>query len=237
MIELEGVTRKFGNACVLKDLDLMVNAGDCLAVLGSNGVGKTTLLRIISSLIKPQSGKIYVAGHKYPLESELAREKIGVVFHDPMLYDEFTAFENLQYYGELYGKKCDALTISAALIRVGLETSASKKIKTFSRGMKQRLAIARAIIHEPDILLLDEPYNALDEAGCSMLNGVVDQFRLSDRCVIITSHDLKRLEDTATRYAILDKGRIQKQIQSSEIKSHNVSTWYRHYLSAKEGNP
>jgi len=235
MIELMGVSRKFNSMFVLKDLDLLVQNEECLAVLGSNGSGKTTLLRIVSSLIKHHNGTVRVAGHELPGESELARQKIGVVFHEPMVYEELTPFENLKYYSHLYHNQKSYVSIRAALEKVGLAPFEDKKVAIFSRGMKQRLAIARAIIHEPEILLLDEPYTALDDLGCSMLNEIVHQFAEQGGCVVITSHDLTRLESSATRYIILDGGKIQKEILRSNLVSENAATWYHQYVSTRKG--
>jgi heme ABC exporter ATP-binding subunit CcmA len=234
MIELMEVSRKFNSIYVLKDLDLLVQNGECLAVLGSNGTGKTTLLRIVSSLIRHQKGTVRIAGFELPGESELARKKIGVVFHEPMVYEELTPFENLKYYSQLYGKRKSDASLTAALEQVGLGAFVSKKVTTFSRGMKQRLAIVRAIIHDPEILLLDEPYTALDESGCILLNEIVKQFTAKGGCVVITSHDLTRLENSATRYGILDTGKIQKEIFSSNLHSKNATTWYQEYTSTRK---
>ncbi len=215
MIELMGVSRKFNSMFVLKDLDLLVQNEECLAVLGSNGSGKTTLLRIVSSLIKHHNGTVRVAGHELPGKSELARQKIGVVFHEPMVYEELTPFENLKYYSHLYHNQKSYVSIRAALEKVGLAPFEDKKVAIFSRGMKQRLAIARAIIHEPEILL--------------------HQFAEQGGCVVITSHDLTRLESSATRYIILDGGKIQKEILRSNLVSENAATWYHQYVSTRKG--
>jgi len=164
MIVVKKLVKRFGPITVLRELDLEISSGEFVALLGPNGAGKTTLLRILATLSKPNSGLVKVASYKLPEQAIYVRAQLGVVSHQPLLYGDLTAEENLNFYSRLYN--IASARREQVLELVGLASRKNDLVRTFSRGMQQRLAIGRAILHSPRILLLDEPHTGLDqEAG------------------------------------------------------------------------
>lgn len=219
MIEIQGLVKAFGFLPVLRGLDLTIERGTFLALLGPNGSGKTTLMRILGGLSKPTAGQVKVGGWSLPQEAAAVRAQLGVVAHQPLLYDELTASENLTFYGRLYGLPASALAerVPAVLARVGLAARAGDVVRTFSRGMQQRLAIARAILHEPHVLLFDEPYTGLDQDAAHMLDLLLEDVARDGHTIVMTSHDLNRALNLSTRVAILSRGKIGYEVDSSTI--------------------
>ena len=165
--------RRFGERRAVDRVDVDLAAGECLAVLGPNGAGKSTLLRMVATLLRPDAGEITVCGARLPDEAGDARRAIGYLGHDPLVYLDLTARQNLELYADLYGLDDARDRVDAALDRVGLLARSFDTARTFSRGMAQRLGLARALLHEPSLLLLDEPYAGLDAAGAHLLDGVL----------------------------------------------------------------
>ncbi len=210
LIETEGLTKTFGLLPALQRLDLQIERGECVALLGPNGGGKSTLLRLLCGLSKPSAGIIRVGGWALPGEAAAVRAQIGVVAHKPLLYDTLTAAENLRFFSRLYGLPAgDAdARIRALLAEVGLAKRADDLVRTFSRGMLQRLSIARALLHQPDVLLFDEPHTGLDQAASSMLDAVIVRAREQGRTLVIATHEMERAAQLATRAVILMRGRV-----------------------------
>lgn len=210
LIETEGLTKTFGLLPALQRLDLQIERGECVALLGPNGGGKSTLLRLLCGLSKPSAGIIRVGGWALPGEAAAVRAQIGVVAHKPLLYDTLTAAENLRFFGRLYGVPAgDAdARIRALLAEVGLAKRADDLVRTFSRGMLQRLSIARALLHQPDVLLFDEPHTGLDQAASAMLDAVIVRAREQGRTLVIATHEMERAAQLATRAVILMRGRV-----------------------------
>ncbi len=210
LIETEGLTKTFGLLPALQRLDLQIERGECVALLGPNGGGKSTLLRLLCGLSKPSAGIIRVGGWALPGEAAAVRAQIGVVAHKPLLYDTLTAAENLRFFGRLYGVPAgDAdARIRALLAEVGLAKRADALVRTFSRGMLQRLSIARALLHQPDVLLFDEPHTGLDQAASAMLDAVIVRAREQGRTLVIATHEMERAAQLATRAVILMRGRV-----------------------------
>jgi heme exporter protein A len=156
---------------------------------------QTTFLRILASLSRPTLGEVRVAGYRLPHHAAAVRARLGVVSHLPLLYGDLTAEENLRFYARLYALRGSEARVTEVLELAGLEPRRRDLVRTFSRGMQQRLAIARAVIHDPDVLLLDEPYTGLDQDASSMLDGVLRSVTAQGRTVVMTSHDLARAED------------------------------------------
>ena len=219
MIEIRGLVKAFGFLPVLRGLDLSIERGTFLALLGPNGSGKTTLMRILGGLSKPTAGQVAIGGWNLPQEAGAVRAQLGVVAHQPLLYDELTAAENLRFYGRLYGLRPEALAerVPVVLARVGLAQRAGDVVRTFSRGMQQRLAIARAILHEPHVLLFDEPYTGLDQDAAQMLDLLLQDVARDGHTIVMTSHDLNRALNLSTRVAILSRGKIGYTEASSAI--------------------
>ena len=162
MIRVKKLVKRFGLKTVLRGVDFQAHPGEFVVLLGPNGAGKTTFLRILASLSRPSLGEVSVAGFSLPGQSAAVRRRLGVVSHMPLLYDDLTAEENLQFYGRMYNISSIQARIAEVLELVGLSSRRKDMVRTFSRGMQQRLAIGRAVLHNPDVMLFDEPYTGLD---------------------------------------------------------------------------
>jgi heme exporter protein A len=230
MIIVKKLVKRFGLKTILRGLDFSVEAGEFVALLGPNGAGKTTFLRILATLSRPSMGHVQVAGHQIPNEAAQVRAKLGVVSHLPLLYPDLTAEENLQFYARMYGVTNHGARITEVLNMVGLENRRKDLVRTFSRGMQQRLAIGRAVIHDPEVMLFDEPYTGLDQDASEMLDEVLRSVAAEGRTVVMTSHDLVRAEDLATRFDILSRGVIAASATSKELKNSNLLTFYKQAL-------
>jgi heme exporter protein A len=208
LIVAVNVVKAFGLRPVLRDLNFRVARGSVVALLGPNGSGKTTLLRMLSALSKPTSGTITIGGWTLPNEAAAVRAQLGVVAHLPLLYDDLTADENLRFFARLYSVENARERCAVALERVGLTRRSGELVRTFSRGMQQRLAIARAMLHDPAVMLLDEPYTGLDPNGTAFLDSLIAEWRSAGRTLILSLHDLDRAATIADQVIVLAKGRI-----------------------------
>jgi heme exporter protein A len=231
MIEVKKLIKRFGLKNILRGLDFSVAPGEFVALLGPNGAGKTTFLRILATLSRPSMGTVKVAGHQLPKESAQVRARLGVVSHLPLLYPDLTAEENLRFYAQMYGIANYQSRISEVLEMVGLENRRKDLVRTFSRGMQQRLAIGRAVIHDPEVMLFDEPYTGLDQDASEMLDEVLRSVAAEGRTVVMTSHDLVRAEDLATRFDILSRGVIAASATQKELQNTNLLTFYKQALA------
>ena len=231
MIEVKKLVKRFGLKTILRGLDFSVESGEFVALLGPNGAGKTTFLRVLATLSRPSMGQVKVAGHQLPDEAAHVRAKLGVVSHMPLLYPDLTAEENLRFYGRMYGIGNMEARISEVLEMVGLENRRKDLVRTFSRGMQQRLAIGRAVIHDPEVMLFDEPYTGLDQDASEMLDDVLRSVAAEGRTVVMTSHDLVRAEDLATRFDILSRGVITAFATRKELQNSNLLTFYKQALA------
>ena len=187
MIHARGLAKRYGTKRVLRGLDLDVPRGGFVLVTGPNGSGKTTLLRLVAGLAAPSRGELEVAAD---------RSRIGFLAHEPLVYRELSALENLDLYGRLYRVSERRERIGMLLERFGLWEARREPVSSFSRGMQQRLALCRAFLHDPDLLLLDEPFNALDEAGAALLDGELAGMR--GRTFLVATHDPARLAPLAS---------------------------------------
>jgi heme exporter protein A len=230
MIEVEKLVKRFGLKTILRGLDFSVEPGEFVALLGPNGAGKTTFLRILASLSRPSMGEVMIAGYKLPNEAAQVRARLGVVSHMPLLYPDLTAEENLQFYARMYGITKYQSRITEVLEMVGLENRRKDLVGAFSRGMQQRLAIGRAILHDPEVVLFDEPYTGLDQDASEMLDEVLRSVAAKGRTVVMTSHDLARAEELATRFDILSRGVITASATQKELKKTNLLAFYKQAL-------
>lgn len=231
IITVQNLVKRFGLKVVLRGLDFTVVKGEFVALLGANGAGKTTFLRILATLSKPAMGNVRIANRSLPGESAAVRKMIGVVSHLPLLYGDLTAEENLHFYGKMYNVPSLQERISEILDLIGLSARRRDLVRTFSRGMQQRLAIGRAVLHDPEILLLDEPHTGLDQDACDMLDKALQEVAARGRTVVMTSHDLSRSADLASRFDVISRGRIVASAQSSEVGASQMLTFYRQALA------
>ena len=207
-IAVEGLEKSYRDWPVLWDLDLTVTWGQSLVLFGANGVGKTTLLRILSTSVRPDAGTVRVAGRDLLRQTSEARRRIGVVGHRSFLYEDLTPRENLTYYARLYDVGDREMRVKAALERVGLSSRAGHRVRALSNGMQKRAAIARAILHQPDVLLLDEPEAGLDRDSRRMLGELLAEWTAEGRSAILTTHDVDLGLAWGNRAAVLAGGRV-----------------------------
>ncbi len=231
MIQVHKLIKLFGTKKVLRGLEFEVRAGEFVALLGPNGAGKTTFLRILASLARPTLGEVSVAGYRLPGQAAAVRSRLGFVSHMPLLYGDLTAEENLSFFCRMYGVPSPAGRITEVLDLVGLSTRRRDLVRTFSRGMQQRLAIGRAILHDPEVLLFDEPHTGLDQDACDMLDHLLRQVAAQGRTVVMTSHDLARVEDLASRFDVLSRGVISASASRNQLGNHNLLDYYRQALA------
>jgi heme exporter protein A len=231
MIEVRKLVKRFGLKTVLRGLDFHVESGEFVALLGPNGTGKTTFLRILASLSRPTLGYVSIAGHSLPDQSAAVRRSLGVVSHLPLLYGDLTAEENLRFYGRMYDIPNLEARITEVLKMVGLENRRGDLVRTFSRGMQQRLAIGRAVLHDPEVMLFDEPYTGLDQDASTMLDEVLKTVGARGRTVVMTSHDLTRAEYLCTRFDVLSRGVIAASASREGLGAGNLLSFYRRALA------
>jgi heme exporter protein A len=231
MIKVHKLIKRFGSKTVLRGLDFVVQQGEFVALLGPNGAGKTTFLRILASLSHPTLGAVKIAGYSLPGEAAAVRARLGVVSHLPLLYGDLTAEENLQFYGRMYGINGLNSRIDEVLDMIGLAPRRHDLVRTFSRGMQQRLAIGRAILHDPEVMLFDEPHTGLDQDACEMLDGLLRNVAGRGRTVVMTSHDLARVGNLATRFDVLSRGVITASIGQDGLGKNNLLDFYRQALA------
>ncbi len=231
MIEVRKLVKRFGMKTVLRGVDFRVEQGEFVALLGPNGAGKTTFLRILASLSRPSLGEVNVAGHPLPHQAAAVRARLGVVSHLPLLYGDLTAEENLRFYARMYAIANSESRISEVLEMVGLEPRRRDLVRTFSRGMQQRLAIGRAVLHDPEVVLFDEPYTGLDQDASAMLDEVLRSVAARGRTVVMTSHDLARAEELATRFDILSRGVIAASTPRADLGKQNLFAFYKQALA------
>ena len=207
-VEARGLEKSYREWPVLWDLDLALAWGEALALFGVNGAGKTTLLRILSTSVRPDAGTVLVAGRDLRRQTADARRRIGVVGHRSFLYDDMTPRENLNYYARLYAVKDREARVNEVLEIVGLSGRADHRVRTLSNGMQRRAAIARAILHRPDVLLLDEPESGLDQDSRRMLGDLLDEWTAEGHSAVFTTHDIDLGMAWGHRAAVLSRGKL-----------------------------
>ena len=210
-IQVEGLHKSYGDRPVLQGLDLTVDWGEFLVLFGANGVGKTTLLRVLSTQARPEAGTVRVAGYDCRRQATAIRRQVGVVGHKGFLYEDLTCRENLTFYGRLFGLPDLRQQADAALCRVGLSARADQRVRTLSHGMQKRLSIARAILHQPTVLLLDEPEAGLDAESVTMLHDLLQEWVDAGRTVVMTTHNLEMGSAWAHRIGVLTSGKMRSQ--------------------------
>jgi ABC-type multidrug transport system ATPase subunit len=205
-VEVDAVWKFYGDYPALRDIRLNVLRGQCVALLGRNGAGKTTLLRILAGLSGSGRGAVRIFGRS--VRDRETRRRVGVLGHGISIYDELSAIENLRLFGKLYELPDPERSAHAWLERTGLERAKNGLVREFSRGMRQRLAVARAFLHDPDVLLLDEPFTSLDDRAIAVLQDVLRLARSEGRTIVMSTHQLREALDLATHAALLNRGRL-----------------------------
>jgi heme exporter protein A len=207
VVEVRGLQRAFGRVRILRGLDLSLSAGEALAIVGPNGAGKTTLLRLLAGLMRPSAGQIRVLGEPPHQGSGTIRRAIGLLSHQSLLYDDLTLLENLTFAAKLYGLDRPREAAAAGLDAAGLSDRAAELPRRLSRGLLQRAAIARALLHRPKLLLLDEPFTALDASSSERLRADLRERLTSDLALVVVTHHLGEVWQLASRVAVLVEGR------------------------------
>ncbi len=207
-VETTGLGKRFGRTWALRGIDLEIPAGEAVALLGPNGSGKSTLLRILATAARPTLGDVRVFGFPTRSDGDAIRRRVGLLSDRPPLYDELTALENLRFAGAMYALTVSDEALRAALARVGLAQAAEARVRTFSQGMTQRLSLARAMLQGPDLVLLDEPYNALDAAGLRLVDEFLAGLKAAGRTVILATHHIAKGLAWCDRVIALGAGRI-----------------------------
>jgi heme exporter protein A len=232
VIETKALAKNFGLKRVLRGVELAIGPGELAVLLGPNGAGKTTLLRILATLMRPSAGRVSLAGWKLPAGATQARQQLGVVSHHPLLYGDLTAEENLRFYARLYGLAGPAERIAHRLTQVGLAARRHDLVRTYSRGMQQRLALARAMLHDPQVLLFDEPYTGLDQDSADMLDDLLRGAAEQGCAVLMTTHDLPRGLALASQVLILARGVIAFSARRGEYDPAEFTRTYASVINA-----
>jgi heme ABC exporter ATP-binding subunit CcmA len=229
-LEVSGLKKSYGLKPALRGIDLAVERGQRVALLGANGAGKTTLLRILACLAKPDAGTARIDGLDIVRDALEVRAQVGFVAHQPYLYEELTALENLLFFGRMYAvpqSKARALTL---LERVGLAKRANERASALSRGQMQRLSLARALLHDPHLLLLDEPDTGLDEDGITLLESLLQEHSEGGGTLLFTTHILERALRWSGRIGLLSNGRMVSTHETSGLAESNVREIYAEAL-------
>jgi heme ABC exporter ATP-binding subunit CcmA len=225
-VEARGLTRRFGRVHALDGVDLTLGAGDCLAIFGPNGAGKTTLLRVLAGLLHPSEGLARIGGIMLP-GGPAARALVGLISHHTMLYPALTARENVEFAARLYGVPEPRAAAEAALEWLKVRDRADAPVRSLSRGLQQRVSIARAFVHEPHIVLLDEPYTGLDPVGASALTDALAGLRAAGAALVLVTHHLDEGLALATHVAVMRRGRLLRYERRDAVDAAAYAAAYR----------
>lgn len=233
MIEIKKLVKAFGSRVVLRGIDLHIPPGQFVTLMGANGAGKTTLLNIVATLSKLTAGQVIIGGVDVCAQAAYIRRYIGLVSHKTLLYDDLSAEQNLTFYAKMYDVADRERRIETVLQQVGLWGRQKDPVRTYSRGMQQRLAIARAILHDPPILLLDEPDTGLDQHAAGMLSELLAAVDTHRRTVLMTSHNLERSFNLGDRVLILANGKIAYDRERTSVTVDQLRETYYQLVSKK----
>lgn len=219
VLQVQGLTKSFGSHLALRGIDLEVKPGESIVICGPNGAGKTTLIKVLATIMNPSSGRVLVDGLSLKGNAEEIRRRVGVVTHQTFLYSNLTAYENLRFYSRMYDVPTVKERIHEVVAMVGMTSRLYDRVGTLSRGMQQRLSIARSLLHKPSIMLLDEPETGLDQPAVSMLWEALQAEEEGKRTIILTTISLERGLELGERLLILNQGKIvyQGSTQASDL--------------------
>ncbi|MEP6905681.1 MAG: heme ABC exporter ATP-binding protein CcmA [Gemmatimonadales bacterium] len=233
VVEAESLIRAFGDRRAVDGVSLHVHSGETLALFGPNGAGKTTLLRLLGGLLKPGGGSARVGGETVPGGASVRRQ-VGLVSHRTLLYDALTARENVEFFARLYHVTSPREAATRALERMKIADRADTPVRALSRGMKQRVSVARATVHDPTVILADEPFTGLDASGARALSALLGDLRESGAAVVLVTHNIEEGLSLATHAAIMHRGRLVRTDARSEIDSAEYAASYRELVTAGE---
>ena len=231
IVEVAELTREFGHRQAVAGVTFALAPGECLALFGPNGAGKTTLLRVLAGLLKPTSGTARISGIPLP-GGPLARSRVGLISHHTMLYDALSARENVSFSARLYGIRDASARVENSLRRMSMLERADAPIRSLSRGMQQRVSIARAMVHTPQLVLADEPYSGLDESGARALTAALQELRSAGTAIIVVTHNLVEGLSLATHAAVMQRGRFVRYDAAGSIDAKSYAVTYREALAA-----
>jgi heme exporter protein A len=231
IVEVADLAREFGSTRAVAGVTFSLAPGECLALFGPNGAGKTTLIRVLAGLLKPTSGTARIAGIQLP-GGPLARSRIGLISHHTMLYEALSPRENVAFSARLYGIREPRSRVEDSLRRMSMLERADAPIRTLSRGMQQRVSIARAMVHSPQLVLADEPYSGLDESGARALTALLRELRSAGTAIIIVTHNLIEGLSLATHAAVMQRGKFVRYDSTERIDTLTYANTYREALAA-----
>ena len=216
-VEMTGIAKKFARRWVLRGADLQVKRGEAVALMGKNGSGKTTMLRVVATLLRPSRGTGRVFGYDIIKEAAEIRERIGILGHHAGLYDDLTASENLRFSLRMAGLPYSSSTVEKVLDEVGLTMERNERVRGFSAGMRRRLALGRLLLRTPQLLLLDEPYAAFDPAGIDLINTFARKIANDGGTVIVVTHDYARAREAVSRVVRIENGKVLEGLSGASI--------------------
>ena len=231
VVEVAALTRAFASRPAVAGVSFSLAPGECLALFGPNGAGKTTLLRVLAGLLKPTSGSARISGIPLPGGS-LARSRVGLISHHTMLYDALSPRENVSFAARLYGVRDPRERVDSALRRMSMLERADTPVRSLSRGMQQRVSIARAMVHSPQIVLADEPYSGLDDSGARALTSLLRELLSAGTSIVIVTHNLSEGLSLATHAAVMNRGKFIRYESAARIDPATYATLYREALAA-----
>ena len=231
VVATENLTRTFGSRRAVDSVSISIGSGEVLALFGPNGAGKTTLLRMVGGILKPSSGKASVGGVNLPGGHDV-RRRIGIISHYSLLYEALTARENVEFAARLYGVKDPHAKAKASLDAMQILDRANTPVRALSRGLKQRVSVARAIVHDPDVVLADEPFTGLDIVGSKALSWLLTNLRNRGAALILVTHNVDEGLSLSTTAAIMNAGRIVRLEPRSAIEPLSFTRQYQELVEA-----
>lgn len=230
IVEVAELTRAFGTRRALDGVTFSLAPGECLALFGPNGAGKTTLLRVLAGLLRPTSGSARISGVQLP-GGPLARSRVGLISHHTMLYEALSPRENVTFAAKLYGVPDAGARVDDSLRRMSMIERADAPVRSLSRGMQQRVSIARAMVHAPQLVLADEPYSGLDDSGARALTSLLGELRSMGTAIIVVTHNLAEGLSLATHAAVMQRGKFVRYEGVDRIDAGSYATTYREALA------